>query len=274
MAVNTINNEHRVISGIGLQHCDPPVTDLCYTPRFSSDITLTPRCVEAIFKNLPLDEINKYCYFQCVTQTNNEETIIKQIGVNTYAITNPQPTLYIRKEVDNIITTQKLFINYEHPGLLKLKLPCNHELIKNEQTLIPKMYPCELSNNNKLTVQRVLPISWTNIKSLKIIHEEQRDKIYFTNLSEIMNSDWTKDIPNFHINKKIKNYDEYFKDIMLDGMPNRLINDFIGDIVYITWLALLTISITYITYKIYPVVITVQLLMTAHTLPPPIPTRQ
>jgi len=98
MAVNTINNEHRIISGIGLQHCDPPVTDLCYTPTFSSDITLTPRCVEAIFKNLPLEEINKYCYFQCVTQVNSEETIVKQIGVNTYAITNPQPTLFIKKK--------------------------------------------------------------------------------------------------------------------------------------------------------------------------------
>ncbi|KAF0756899.1 sodium- and chloride-dependent transporter XTRP3-like [Aphis craccivora] len=83
MAVNTINNKHRIISGIGLQYCDPPLTDLCYTHRFSSDLTLTPKCVESIFKNLPLEEINKYCYFQCVTQTNNEETIIKQIGVNT-----------------------------------------------------------------------------------------------------------------------------------------------------------------------------------------------
>ncbi|KAF0692345.1 Uncharacterized protein FWK35_00038887 [Aphis craccivora] len=57
-------------------------------------------------------------------------------------------------------------------------------------------------------------------------------------------------------------------------MPNRLIDDFLGDIIYITWLTLLTISIIFICYKIYPVVITVQLLMTAHTLPPPIPPKQ
>jgi len=75
-------------------------------------------------------------------------------------------------------------------------------VIRNEKIIIPKMYPCELSNTNKLTIQRVLPISWTNIKSPKIIHEEQKDKIFFTNLTEIINKDWTKDIPNFHINKK------------------------------------------------------------------------
>jgi len=74
--------------------------------------------------------------------------------------------------------------------------------------------------------------------------------------------------------KKIENYDQYFKDIILDEMPNRLVNDFLGDIIYITWLILLTIGIALICYKIYPVVITVQLLMRAHTLPPPIPPRQ
>jgi len=108
LAVNTINNEHRIISSIGLQHCDPPVTDLCYTLKFSSDITLTPRCVEAIFKNLRLEEINKYCYFQCVTQVNSEETIIKRIGVNTYAITNPQPTLFIKQKVGNSTMVQHI----------------------------------------------------------------------------------------------------------------------------------------------------------------------
>jgi len=83
----------------------------------------------------------------------------------------------------------------------------------------------------------VLPISWTNIKSLKIIHEKQKEKMYFTNLTEILNTDWTKDIPNFHIKKQIKNYDEYFKNIILDGRPNRLIDDFLGDIIYIYNLA-------------------------------------
>ncbi|CAI6377703.1 unnamed protein product [Macrosiphum euphorbiae] len=82
---------------MGLQHCDPPITDLCYIPKFTSDITLTPKCVEALFRNLPLSQINKFCYFQCVKQQENEEVIIKQIGVNTFAITNPQPTLMIRK---------------------------------------------------------------------------------------------------------------------------------------------------------------------------------
>uniref|UniRef100_A0A2S2PW31 Uncharacterized protein n=1 Tax=Sipha flava TaxID=143950 RepID=A0A2S2PW31_9HEMI len=171
VAVNKINNEHRIISGIGLQHCDPPVTDLCYIPKFSSDISLTPKCVESIFKNSPLNEINKYCYFQCVTQDENDDTIIKQIGIHTFAVTNPQPTLFI-----------SVFISVT------------------------------------LTIQRVLPISWTTLKSLKIIHEEQKDKMFFTNLTEILNHDWKKNIPNFHINKQIKDPEEYFKEIVLEKM--------------------------------------------------------
>lgn len=88
-----MNDEHRIISGIGLQHCDPPITDLCYIPKFSSDITLSPKCVEAIFKNKKLDIINQYCYFHCIKQYDDDSIIIKQIGINTYVITNPQPTI-------------------------------------------------------------------------------------------------------------------------------------------------------------------------------------
>lgn len=79
-----------------------------------------------------------------------------------------------------------------------------------------------------------------------------------------MSKVWTKDIQNFQINKKIKDYNQYFKDIVLDGMPDKIVNEFVGDIIYITQLSILTISIVFICYKIYPVVIIVQLLMAAH----------
>ena len=49
-----------------------------------------------------------------------------------------------------------------------------------------------------------------------------------------MNKDWSKDISNVHINKKIKDYDKYFKEIILDKMPIKLIDEFLGDIIYIT----------------------------------------
>jgi len=69
---------------------------LLHTKIFVGHNLNTQMC-RGIFKNLPLEEKNIYCYFQCVTQVNSEETFIKQIGVNTYAITNPQPTLFIKK---------------------------------------------------------------------------------------------------------------------------------------------------------------------------------
>lgn len=271
VAVNTENDDHRIVSGMGLQHCDPPITDLCYIPKFTSDITLTPKCVEAMFKNLPLSQINKFCYFQCVKQQENEEVIIKQIGVNTFAITNPQPTLVIRKSRKNVYTeTQRLKINYTLPGLIKISLPCNYELLRNGKVLIPKMFPCELSNLNKFTIHRILPTSWTNIKSLNIAHEAQRDQnIYFSNLSEILNEDWTKEIPNYHITRQLKDPEEYFKKVILEKMPQPLINDFLGDIIYLAWLTILTIAIGFLAYKLFPVLIKIDVLN-----PPPIPARQ
>lgn len=240
---------------MGLQYCDPPVTDLCYIPKFTSDITLTSKCVESMFKNLPLNQINKFFYFQCIKHQESEEIIIKQIGVNTFAITNPQPTLMVRKLINENTGIQNLKINYTHPGLIKISLPCDYELLKNDKILIPKMYPCELSNINKFKIQRILPTSWTNIRSFNIIHEEQKDKIYFKNLSEILNENWTKEIPNFHLTRQIKDPEEYLNKIVLEKMPNPLINDFLGDIIYLSWLTILTLIISFIAYKMYPMFI-------------------
>lgn len=58
-----------------------------------------------------------------------------------------------------------------------------------------------------------------------------------------MNKDLTKVISNVHKNQRIKDYGQYFKDIVLDKMPNKTINEFLGDVIYITWLSILTISI-------------------------------
>jgi len=271
IAINSNNNDHRLITGVGLQHCDPPVTDLCYIPRFSSDITLSPKCVESIFKNEPLNIINEYCYFQCVKQRKDDTIIIKQIGINIFAITNPQPTLLLKiyNNKNNKIRTEKLKINYNHPGLIKIYLPCNYELKQNTKTIIPKMYPCETNNFNIFKMKRILPISWTNIKSLKIDNEEKKEEMYFTNITEILNTNWKSEIPNFHITKQIKNPEKYFNDIILKKIPQSFIDDFWGDIIYFSWLTILTLIVGFICYKIFPILIKIELLFN----PPPIPTR-
>lgn len=71
--------------------------------------------------NSPLNEINKYCYFQCVTQDENDETITKQIGVHIFAVTNSQPTLFIKNGMRESTEVQELKINHENPELIKVK---------------------------------------------------------------------------------------------------------------------------------------------------------
>jgi len=220
-----------------------------------------------------LEIINEYCYFQCVKQHRDDTIIIKQIGINTYALTNPQPTLMVQKinRKNKDVTTEELKINYKNPGLITIHLPCNYELIQNSKIIIPKMYPCESSNINKLKLKRVLPISWTNIKSLKINNEERKEDIlYFGNITEILNKNWKTEIPNFQVSKQIKNPEKYFNDLILKNIPQPLIDDFLGDIIYLTWLTLLTLLMGFICYKIYPIFIKINML----TIPLPIPQRQ
>ena len=47
-------------------------------------------------------------------------------------------------------------------------------------------------------------------------------------------------------------------------MPQPLISDFLGDIIYLSWLFILTIGMLFLGFKIYPAIIKINLL----TLPP------
>ncbi|KAF0722333.1 MULE domain-containing protein, partial [Aphis craccivora] len=76
--------------------------------------------------------------------------------------------------------------------------------------------------------KRVLPVSWTKIKSLNINHENKNESISFSNLTEILNQNWIDEIPNFHVTKQIRDPEKYFNDIMLKKMPQPLIDDFLG----------------------------------------------
>jgi len=51
-------------------------------------------------------------------------------------------------------------------------------------------------------------------------------------------------------------------------MPQPLLNDFIGDVIYLTWLTTLTIAIVFLAFKLFPVLIKIDLLN-----PLPIPAR-
>jgi len=60
--------------------------------------------------------------------------------------------------------------------------------------------------------------------------------MYFTNITEILNTNWKSDIPNFHITKQIKDPKKYFNDIILKKIPQSFIDDFLGDIIHFSWL--------------------------------------
>jgi hypothetical protein len=81
---------------------------------------------------------------------------------------------------------------------------CSYELLKNDIVLIPKMYPCETNNLNTYSVKRVLPVSWTKIKSLNINYANTKESIFFSNLTEILNQNCIDEIPNFHVTKQIQ----------------------------------------------------------------------
>ncbi|KAE9544073.1 hypothetical protein AGLY_001762, partial [Aphis glycines] len=109
IVVDTENEDIRIVSGMG-QHCDSPIADLRNIPKFTSDITLTPKC------------INKFCYFQCVRQQENEEIITKQIEEmkqkQVHRNTETKNKLYTPSEILNENWTKEIS-NYHITRQLK-----------------------------------------------------------------------------------------------------------------------------------------------------------
>ncbi|KAF0720921.1 Uncharacterized protein FWK35_00035814, partial [Aphis craccivora] len=181
----------------------------------------------------------------------------------------PGQKLLIKFDFNEKDKSKKLANKYRGPFTIIEKISDLYELLRNDIVLIPKMYPCEINNLNTHSVKRVLPVSWTKIKSLNINHENKKESISFPNLTEILNQNWINEIPNFHVTKQIRDPEKYFNGIMLKKISQPLIDDFLGDIIYISWLTMLTIIIGFIGYKIYPATIKIDML----TVPPPIPQR-
>jgi len=77
-------------------------------------------------------------------------------------------------------------------------------------------------------------------------------------------------VPNFHVTKQIQDPENFFKELILKKIPQPFIDDFIGDIIYLSWLSILTLLIIFISYKIIPIIIKMDFVMT----PPPIPPKE
>lgn len=196
----------RQISGSVLRHCNPYHDKLCYIPRFSGDTVRGPDCAKKLFKGATVDELNYHCPMRC---HKSNSLIISEIAEETYILTHPKPITEIKCPNETTILQEKI---YTSQGAVKIRIPCNCELvIKNEQ-LIPKRFPCPQLIPLEMSITHIIPAAWSNLKSY-ILNPLTEHQPQYLNITESLNTNWTMNIPHLNITTTSDTIREITKDI-------------------------------------------------------------
>lgn len=182
----------RPISGAGLHQCRPYHDRMCFLPRFSSDAVYGPQCAFKMYEGATVEEITKHCSFRCYRST---QTIISEVKPDTYVLTHPKPGTRVRcPGVEHPV--DKLHIG--QPGALQVQLPCTCSLYENNTKLIPARVPCG-EDSRHLQVIHVLPATWSTLRSFRINPLLPDAHPVYNNLSECLNTNWTKRVPHLNL---------------------------------------------------------------------------
>jgi len=251
------SDEIITIAGSNLKDCDTS-EGLCFLDIFESDSDNSPLCAKEIYKNKPFHELNEVCHFKC--EPLHKKTLIKRIDHDTYTITNPKINLILIQNFKGKDIDIPLDFNTTEGGALVLTLPCDTKLIQSEKgknvTLIPENFPCSKNTPQNYNIHRILPLQWSTFNGI-IVNTFNPIQIQFDNLSKIYNRDWQETILHFSIKTNQSDFEKRFKKIHLDQKSVSLYkSDFAQDLIYTTWLGVLTLVIMIMGYFLFRITIT------------------
>ena len=193
-----------------------------------------------MFKGGTVEEIYKNCIISCQSFKN---LLITEVQTDVYVITHPNPATKIK--CGN--TTQR-FQNssFITPGAVELKLPCDCEMIQNDEILIPKKFSCGTDSPTKLKMVHVLPAAWLKPKSLQLDPVDNEKEWIFRNMTEILNNDWELNIPNLNLTQPEKSH----------IYPSLSAHKFYvpyahhTDTIFLVWVLILSLAVGYIIYRL------------------------
>lgn len=236
LAINSNENIIKLISGNSLKFCDKS-DGLCYVDFFESHTDDSPLCAKALFQGKTPTELNNICSYKC--EPRHAKPFIKKIENEIYILTNHPTNLEIYDHKTNHSKT--LDVNATISGALKLKLPCHMDLRSKNEILIPKKFPCIKTEINKMQIHRILPTQWSTYDTLSI-DSTSSNQVLFNNMSKILNQNWKKLTPNFEIKTTTQELKDRIKLMELKPPPKSLYeSNFIGDLIHLVWLLILTI---------------------------------
>lgn len=240
----TFDTQIRQISGSGLRHCKPYQDKLCYIPRFSADSVQGPECAKKLYNGATVEQLNYHCPMRC---HKSNSLIISEIAEETYIITHPKPKTEIKCQ-NKITKLPESF--YTSPGAIKVTIPCNCELISNDEEIIPKRFPCPGSAPPDSVITHIIPAAWSNLKSF-ILKPNKDNQPQYLKLSESLNKNWTLNIPHLNLTSTSDTVEEISENIR-KKIKNIYSNTYglHSDSIFLIWNALISICLVYILFKL------------------------
>ncbi|KAF5299111.1 hypothetical protein FQR65_LT09469 [Abscondita terminalis] len=241
MAVSN-NQTLKSNSGTSLHHCKPYHDKLCYLTRFDSDAIYGPQCAYKMYTGATVEELSQHCSFRCHA---SQSMLISEIDSNTFIITHPKRETYILCENKKLAIEKN---NYNQPGALQIKLPCQCSLIVNTKEVISPRFPCSSNGINDPEFIHVLPATWSKLKTYVI--KSAKHEIVFNNTSECIDNNWTTTVP--HLNLSTTSIIGQLKESLefaIANTPNSLYS-FQSDTTFYVWNVILSLLCIYLFSKV------------------------
>jgi len=238
IAYDKNNDIFQTIAGTSMKNCDI-TTGLCYIEYFDYS-NEAPECAKYLFLSKSYEELNEVCHFKC--EPSHQRTVVRKLNSNDYLLSNLQPILIFKNTTDN--TNKQFDINYNLPGALSIHLPCEialYQTTKNvDLLLIPEKFPCLKNEIEDINIERIIPLQWTTMDSASLDFSTT-NTMKFSNMTKIFDTNWKSKTPHFEIKSSQKTLETRLSKLELKQPPQSFFSsDFLGDIIYITWLLLLT----------------------------------
>ncbi|KAG5891130.1 hypothetical protein JTB14_022242 [Gonioctena quinquepunctata] len=110
-----------------MRNCKPFHDVLRYVLRSSVDLVQGPECAEELYYGATVKQLNYHCPMRC---HKSKSLIISEIAEETYIITHVKPPTEIISPKEAIQFQKGL---YKAPGTIEITIPCNCELISNNE---------------------------------------------------------------------------------------------------------------------------------------------
>jgi len=178
-----------IIAGTDIHHCTP-ASGLCRVPAYHSDLLHGSSCPYKLLSKATIQELSRECLLQC---SPYQSPVVTQVGLHTYVISGMPNGTQIQCQNESFPLIPPA------TGSLEVDLTCNCSIFMPGHGSLDAPFPCPKSLKSFTTVIHVIPVAWVIPNSQQISVATQHESSTYENLSDILNTNWTMELPTVQL---------------------------------------------------------------------------